>query len=798
MKSSATSAYTLCYHCGNEISGEAHVDGDKQFCCAGCKGVYQVLSQNNLCNYYSYNSSPGQTRTETEQHYEFLNEPKIFSQLVDYTDKDITLITFYIPAIHCSSCLWLLEHLYKLNSGISQARVDFLKKQLAVSFNHNEISLKALVELLASIGYEPLISLQDVVKEKKNSVNHSLIRKIAVAGFCMGNVMLYSFPGYLGLSSFEKQFQSLFGWLNLALAVVVTFYCGRDFFISAWGSLRNKIINLDTPLAVIIAVLFLRSAFEIISGTGPGFADTLSGLVFLLLLGRWIKQGTYNHISFNRDYRSYFPVAVTVLSDGEEKPVPIAELNIGDRILVRNNEIIPADSILMKGEGYFDFSFVTGESEPVSKVLGEIIYAGGRQLGEALEMEVIKPVSQSYLTRLWNNEAFKHNDSKIKNFNDTIARYFSMTVLLIAVAAAAFWSYKGESHRAWDAFSAVLIVACPCVLALSTPLTLSAVLGIFDRNRFYLKNTDVAEQLARIDTLVFDKTGTITCPNVVNLTFTGRMSIAEETLVASVTRNSSHPLSREIARWLEPDEILAVSSYHEQAGQGISAVVDGHKVLVGSRSFISPDIVPGQGGSSSVHISIDGNYKGFFKIKQLWRSQLKDLIDALKGRFRMHLISGDTSGERKSLEEVFPAYVPMFFGQSPHDKLNYIKKLRKEGNVVMMLGDGLNDAGALKQSDLGIAVTDNINNFTPGCDAILQGDSLDLIPRFIKHAKDAVRIIKFSFAIATVYNIAGVYFAVQGRLSPLTAAVLMPLSTVTIITFTNIANRYFAKKNRLR
>lgn len=797
MKSSATSTDVLCYHCGNNISGELHIADDKQFCCAGCKSVYLVLSQNNLCNYYSYNQSPGQKKTETEQHFEFLNEPKIFSQLVDYTDQNITLITFYIPAIHCSSCLWLLEHLHKMDKGVLQARVDFLKKQVAVTFNHNEISLKALVELLSSIGYEPLISLQDVIKENKSSDNRSLIRKIAVAGFCMGNVMLFSFPEYLGLSSFERQFQSLFGWLNLALAIVVTFYCSRDFFISAWGSLRQKVINLDTPLAIIVAVLFIRSSFEIISGTGPGFTDTLSGLVFLLLMGRWVKQRTYNHISFNRDYRSYFPVAVTVIREGEEKPVPINDLDIGDRILVRNNEIVPADSILMKGEGYFDFSFVTGESKPVSKVLGEIIYAGGRQIGEALEMEIVKPVSQSYLTRLWNNEAFKREDGKIKNFNDTIARYFSAVVLLIAFTSWGVWYALGDITKAWDAFSAVLIVACPCVLALSTPLTLSAVLGIFDKNGFYLKNTDVVEQLARIDTVVFDKTGTITCPNVVNLTFTGRLSSHEEVLVASAARNSSHPLSREIVRWLGVKQTLAVEEYNEAAGKGISAKIDNLEVLLGSRSFIAPGSeVPDN--STSVHISINGKYKGFFKIKQQWRNELKNLVDTLKQHFRMHLISGDTSYENKSLRAIFPSHVPMLFRQSPHDKLNYIKKLQRSENKVMMLGDGLNDAGALRQSDLGVAVTDNINNFTPGCDAILKGDVLNKIPRFIAHARNAMWIIRSSFAIASVYNLIGVYFAVQGVLSPLTAAILMPMSTVTIITFTNIANRYLAGKNKLR
>jgi Cu+-exporting ATPase len=302
--------------------------------------------------------------------------------------------------------------------------------------------------------------------------------------------MLLSFPEYFGLAEFEQQFKSFFGWLNLLFALPVVFYSGRDYFISAWKNLRNKVLNLDFPLALGIAVMFIRSFYEIVSGTGAGFVDTLCGLVFFLLIGKWVQQRTYHHLSFERDYRSYFPVAVTLIIDGMEKPVPMDELKVGDRILIRNNEVIPADTILMKGDALIDFSFVTGESAPVQKVLGELVYAGGRQINEAIELEVIKPVSQSYLTSLWNNEAFEGKKKKIETFSDIVSKYFSVVLLLIAFGSAAFWMFE-DSSKAWQSFTAVLIIACPCALALSSPFTLSAVLSIFDKNKFYLKNTAV-------------------------------------------------------------------------------------------------------------------------------------------------------------------------------------------------------------------------------------------------------------------------------------------------------------------
>lgn len=791
-----TIAADKCYHCGTEVGNDNYQIEEKKFCCIGCESVYLVLSSTDMCSYYAYNDTPGHKQIASSKHLEYLDEPGIASKLIDYSDDKLTSLTFYIPAIHCSSCIWLLEHLHKLDPGVAYSRIDFLKKQASITFRHQEISLRKLVELMTSIGYEPLISLQDVVKEKQNSVNHELIKKIAVAGFCMGNVMLLSFPEYLGLASFEQQFRSLFGWLNFAFSIPVTFYCGREFFTSAWASLRHKMINLDAPLALIIAVLFSRSAFEIITSTGPGFTDTLTGLVFLLLCGRWVKQRTYYHLSFKRDYRSYFPVAITVIKIGMEKPVAIEELNVGNRMLIRNNEIIPADSILMKGNALIDFSFVTGESAPVHKVLGEIIYAGGRQTGEAIELEVIKPVSQSYLTSLWNNDTFTKKEDENRNFNDTIAKYFSLVTLTIALSAAGFWLIASDSDKAWGSFTAVLIVACPCVLALSTPFTMSAILALFDKHLFYLKSTHTVEQLAKIDTMVFDKTGTITSPEVPEFSFSTSLSPEEKLLAASLARNSMHPLSREIIRWSKVDNYYSVTEFQEIPGRGLSGMVNQQFVKLGSASSVN---VLGSSGSdsTSVHFEINNSYKGYFKIKQGWRPGLKKLFVELTGKYDLHLLSGDNEGEKASLTQLFPTPRQMEFGQSPHKKLGYIRDLQSGGKNVMMLGDGLNDAGALKESDLGVAITDDTNNFSPACDAILSGASFGLLPLFIKQAKDGVRTVKLSFLIAASYNLIGVYYAVQGILSPLTAAVLMPLSTITILLFASLSTRYFAFKNKL-
>jgi P-type Cu+ transporter len=796
MKQVNIQTQTSCYHCGNNCEDDQIRQDEKTFCCHGCREVYAILSTSGLCNYYSYNVHPGTTKEKVSTRFDYLKEPAIARDLVDYSDDKFTIVTFYIPNIHCSSCIWLLEQLNRVNPAIYYSRVDFLRKQVNIRFDNHQISLYQVVEALDQIGYEPLISLHDVVKKQSLGKKDNLVKKIAVAGFCFGNVMLLSFPEYLGISQYEQSFRQFFGWLNLGFCVPVVFYCATGYFTSAWTNLRNKVLNIDLPLALGIAVLFVRTAAEILTRTGSGFADTCCGLVFFLLVGKFVQRKTYYHLSFERDYRSFFPVAVQVIEEEKERSVPLAEIKVGQRILIRNNEIIPADAILLKGEGKIDFSFVTGESVPVEKVLGEVVYAGGRQTGEAIELEVVKPVSQSYLTRLWNNEAFtRTQDNRMQTFSEKVSKYFTLALLAIAIGSLLFW-LPGDLHRGISAFTAVLIIACPCALALSTPFTMSAALSIFDRNLFYLKNTVVVEQLAQIDTIVLDKTGTITITGGNSITVHGEISDYEKQLIYSACSNSAHPLSRLICQHWSDQSKLSVNSYFEIPGRGITADIAGEIVDVGSERFIKGKYYPNANQETTeVHVRINGNYKGYFSIEHNYREGIES-IKMLASSYNLLLLSGDHGHEREALSSIFkPGH--MFFEKSPQDKLDFIKMLQASGRKVMMIGDGLNDAGALKQSDLGIAITDNVNNFSPGSDAILDGRALSRLPAFFRFSKNALYVIYASFMISLSYNIVGLSYAVSGKLSPLIAAILMPLSTVTIISFTSIATHLAAKKRKL-
>lgn len=789
---------TLCYHCSEECSDDSIRINDKIFCCNGCKTVYELLDQNNLCTYYSIEQSPGNTRKYyTKRNYDFLDDEDLKQKLIEFSDGKKTNVAFSIPQMHCSSCIWILENLYKLDNGIISSRVNFLQKKLFITFAEKITSLKKIVELLDSLGYEPLLNLDAKNETAVYNEYKNLYYKIGIAGFSFGNIMLLSFPEYLSINVVEhSELKQIFSYINILLSLPVFFYSSNDYFISAWKGLKKKIVNIDVPLALGIFVLFLRSIYDIIFLGGAGYLDSLTGLVFFLLIGKVFQNKTYDTLNFERNYKSYFPIAVTIKNGDNETTIPVEKLKVGQRIIVRNNEIIPADSILIKGSGNIDYSFVTGELLPVNVQNGETIFAGGKQIGSAIEVETIKNVSQSYLTQLWNRTAFNRNEeSQITSFANIVSKYFTFGIISFAVLAALFAlpNYK----IAFDAFTAVLIVACPCALALSTPFTLGNTLRIFGKNKFYLKNTFIVEKLSSIDTIVFDKTGTITERNNSLVNFIGLdLSENEKDLIKSVVANSTHPLSRAIFNFLSPNGIYPVENYEENIGQGIIALVNKNKIKIGSEQFVT-NKNQYELDSTKVFVAINEEIKGYFEIKNKYRAGLKEIVSQLLKKYQIFVLSGDNESEKNNLNEIFHGNAGLYFNYSPHDKLNFIEKLQKQNKKVLMFGDGLNDAGALKQSDVGISITDNTNNFTPASDAILDSQSFRLINVFIKFSKTSKKIIIASFVLSIIYNIIGLTFAFEGKLTPLFAAILMPLSSISVVIFTTLATNLLANKKGL-
>ena len=788
---------TQCFHCGDSCKDDIITIDDKSFCCNGCKTVYEIFSENDLTCYYDLQENPGAIPTEIQGKYDFLDNKDIVEKLVDFNDGNLQIVNLYIPHIHCSSCIWVLENLHKLNKEVSTSQVDFPKKNVRISYNSETFSLKEIVLLLSAIGYEPYISLQDY-EAGKTKVDRSLLYKLGIAGFAFGNVMFLSFPEYFEVSEFWlDQYKNVFRWLMFTFSLPVVFYAANSYFISAYKGLRSKILNIDVPIALGISVLFLRSSTEIIFDLGTGFFDSLTGLVFFLLLGKFFQQKTYNFLSFERDYKSYFPIAVTrITADKKEENVQIYDIKKGDRLLIRNQEIIPVDGILINGNAQIDYSFVTGEANPVSKKSGDKIFAGGKQLLGIIEIEVLASVSQSYLTQLWSNDIFKKDNSfGFKTLTDKISKSFTIFVLSIAFLSFLFWSYYDFS-KALNVFTSVLIIACPCAIALAAPFTLGNLLRIFGKRKFYLKDATVIEKLAAIDCIIFDKTGTLTTNKEDTISYDGSvLNQQEKAILKSAIRASNHPLSRTIYNFLEQEDLLEIEDYKEFVGKGIEVNYKENNLKLGSAFFVKNAHTKNT-FDTSVHISFNDVYKGKFSIKNKYRSGVKEVFNSLKKEYSLAVVSGDNEGEKSFLQDFLPNKTQLLFNQKPENKLEVVGDYQKENKKVAMIGDGLNDAGALAKSDVGIALSENINVFSPACDGILDATQFSKIDQFLKASKKAISIIKYAFLLSLCYNIIGLYFAVTGQLMPVIAAILMPLSSISIVVFTTISTNILGKKIR--
>ena len=784
-----------CFHCGQEIEKDRIFFDEKAFCCNGCKSVYEILNANNLGNFYELNKNSGIRPDENLSQFDYLDTPEIFEKVVDFSEGNTSVVTFKIPVIHCSSCIWLLESLQDLNTNIRYSQVNFTKKTLQVSFNQNELPLSELAKFLTNLGYKPVISLETADK-KEAAVDRSLTIKVAVAGFAFGNAMMFAFPEYLNTGSsvdfWLEEFAPFFRFLTFLLSIPVVVYSASDYYKSAWFGLKNKIVNIDVPIVLGILVLFFRSVYEIATNYGPGYFDTLCGLLFFMLLGKIFQKRTYSALSYDRDYKSFYPIAVTKVDfGGQQQNILLSDIKIGDRILVRNQEIIPVDAVLINGEGNIDNSFITGESATITKNPGDKIFAGGKQIGSILELEVIKTVNQSYLTQLWNKEAFRKEELGLDTLVNEISKYFTFIILGITLLAGIYW-YQIDFEKMFQVVSAILIVACPCALALSTPFTMGHIMRILGRNKMYVKDAHTIEKMAKIDALVFDKTGTITYNKKANISFEGK-EIAEFDLknIKSLLKNSNHPLSKSLYEFLEvQDEYLPIENFKETAGKGYEATVRGKVYKIGSAKFTHQEA---KSLETAVYLERDGEFLGKYIFKNEYRDGLAEMAKELKD-YKIHVLSGDNSSEEQTLKNLIPNITEMRFSQSPEDKLEYIKSLQDQGKKVAMLGDGLNDAGALKQSNIGIAIADDTNSFTPSSDVIMNGGVLTKLHDYFALTKDAMIIVKLTFGISFLYNVVGLTAAVLGEMSPLFAAILMPLSSISVVAFTSLSTWLRSRK----
>ncbi len=764
----------VCHHCG--LPAQENIrEGEQYFCCQGCLTANQLLTDTAaFCQF------PEPESYKNEDLY-WTDLPGAMGAFEEGKMGSAILLRFRLPAIHCAACIQILEKLYLRNPGIVYSEVKFLNKEILLAYEPEIIQPSALIHLLGKLGYPPELSAGNASGKKTGQADNSnlLLIRLAVAAFCAGNIMLLSFPEYFGLE--DKSYLQIFSWLNLFLSLPAIAFSAWPYWNSVRLAIQNRQLNLDVPIAVGMAATFILSLFEIIGGSGAGYLDSLTGLILFLLAGRWVQDQTYRFLSFERDYRSYFPLSVIRIKEQKEMPVLSTEIVQADVLKIRHGEIIPCDGILMDKEARFDTAFINGESIPLTLRKGDKIQAGARLISGRILMEAEQPMQRSKLVQLWNNSVFgKKGKAGLQTFSDQVARYFTPAVLLLAFSVAVFWYFEAP-EKSLRAFVSVLIVACPCTLALAYPVAMGNTMRLWGKRGFFLKNAAVAETLGNLNALVFDKTGTLGEKAAQEVLFKGpQLEKSEVEAIASLVSCSTHPLSQAILQQLKANALGPVESFKEIPGSGLSGRIGALDLRLGSAGFAG--LKGTAKGETEVHITINGVYKGYYEISAREKPFVKELVAKLKTNYKLALISGDKENQTGKWQSLFGESGGLcLFRQSPEDKLKVMEDLKSKGLITAMIGDGLNDAGALKAADCGIAIAANSHQFTPGSDAILLEKDLASLPVFLKEAKNSIRVVKVCFTASLVYNTIGFSVAASGALSPLFAALLMPASSLTVV-----------------
>lgn len=768
-----------CFHCGDPIPGRPVMYQDKKFCCSGCATVYQLLSENDLGNFYAMEAGAGvKPDSSNAQKYAFLDVPEIRQKYISFEDQETVHITLFLPSIHCSSCIYLLENIQKVEPKVVSCNVNFVRKTASIILK-KELPLSEFALLLDRIGYAPNFGDKKALDKKRN---YQYLYKLGVAGFAFGSIMLWTFPEYLGIERDNPEIRSFTSYLSLLISIPVLLYSASDYLKSAYKALKFKSLNLDVPISLGIIALYAQSVYSIVMDHGTGYMDSFAGFIFFLLIGKWFQSKTYDSLSFERDYTAYFPVAVTRITTEGPEIIEIDKIKIGDRLKLRNEEIVPCDSVLISENVEVDYSFVTGESNPVNLKKGDFVFAGGKILGKPTELEAKKESNRSQLTQIWNDNGTISEE----NSTDKLSIYFLSGVLILALLSAILW-FLLDPSRIVEIVVAVLIVACPCALALSKPFTYGNITRILGRKGLYLKDAGVIETLNETTDLVFDKTGTLTSSTDRIVTYEGReLSNEEKSALLTVVSASSHPLSRAIAFQLKSEGISAEEpdTFEEIAGEGIRGTFNNLRFIIGKAAFVTGKK---ENTETDVFVAINGSFAGKFAVASRFRNGIFESLRDISKSHRVHILSGDTEKDASILREEVPEITSLEFRQSPADKREFIEKLKKENKTVLMVGDGLNDAGALKTADIGIAISEDVFRFTPGSDAIINADSLVNLKSLLKISRFSKQILSICYGFSILYNIAGLSFAITGNLTPLVAAILMPISSITIVFISTFA-----------
>ena len=725
--------------------------------------------------------------------YLALDDVSLYAHVYKHVSEHTAVAELILPTVHCASCVRTLETWPSLQKGLIDVKIDFSQQRGTFRFDPSEVKLSTLAHLLEGMGFPPDMSLAsaETVTKGRSPHERKALRQLAVAGFVSGNTMLFALPEYFGLSP-QDDLSLFIRGITALLSIPLVLVSSEPFFVSAWGALKNRTTNMDVPIALGIVALFVKSHFDVWTGYGPGYFDSLAGLLFFLLIGRWFQSRTFAALHFERDYKSFFPFSAWVIENGKEVAKPLESLQKGNLLRVRHGELIPVDGKVIEGISAIDTAFITGESQPEDVFVGDDVPAGAKVAGGALTIEVTRALDQRYLTSLWSEDTDGHRPIWTA-LTDRLGRSFTGVVLGLSAVSALVWAFIDPS-RIVLVVTSILIVACPCALALSVPFSLGNTVRWLGRHGAFVKSTLTVERLAKVNAWIFDKTGTLTVSGVHDWDIPREWPAETTNALVSLANQSAHPLSRSLVQFGELHQwkhSLKVQEFQEELGRGLQGLIEKKKYTLGSPSFCQQNM--DEAPAHALGAMVDGQFLGYMVPKGSFREGLAQGMQQLSPA-PLAVLTGDSAGEEDALRQHVSEKADIRFRQKPEEKKVFVANWQSKGYTVAMVGDGLNDAGALSQSDVGITVAEDAMHFAPACDILLRANALPSLHKHQLLAQAGVRAVRLSMIMSLAYNITGLTWAVRGALTPEVSAILMPISSLSVVAFTTLYTRRAAAK----
>ena len=787
-------ADVVCEHCGLSVpAGLIRSEGERQFCCTGCETAFSILHTHGLDKYYDLAERRNERVRTTGRGYAEFDHPTFHDLYVRALPGGHAEVELYLEGVHCGSCVWLVERAPLVVEGVVRTELELRRSLARVVWNPAVVSLSRVARALDALGYAPHPFRGAEREALRRKEDRAMLARIGLAGAVAANVMLAALALYSGTSGsgIEPEYERFFRWISFALVTPSMLWPARVFFAGAWSALRTRALHMDVPIAVGLAAGYLRGAVNTVQDAGPIYFDGLATLIFALLVGRYLQQrGQRAAADSAALLYSLTPSSARVReADGVEREIPAEAIVPGMLVSVHPGETFPADGMISEGTSQLDLSLLTGESRPVAAGCGDRVYAGTLNISSPVDVRIEQAGETTRVAKILRQvEESASRRAPIVEAANRLAMWFVGVVLVLAVVTLLAWRGR-DSGRAIDNAIALLVVTCPCALALSTPLAVSMAIGRAARNGIFIKGGDALERLSKPGHIFLDKTGTITEGSTAVVEWRGADWV--KPLVLALESESTHPIAAGFrAAWpalapMRPDESMHIP------GGGIVGRVAGRDVVVGSPRFVrgriggtdddndlrtSPALTP-------VHIAVDGQLVAAAGLGDPIRPDSIAAVRALRARgWEVSILSGDApsvvmaAGRELGLPES-----ACIAGASPETKLATIEAARASGLPIVMVGDGINDAAAIAAASVGIGVHGGAEACLATADVYLTTPGLSPVVSLTIGAQRTMRIIHRNIAFSIVYNAIGAGLAMAGMLSPLVATILMPASSLTVV-----------------